>query len=92
MHYLFCDEQNELWAGLTYGISRLEVNSPISIFNEKNGITGSIYNVRSINELYVSSNLSIFYYENEKLYNTYQLVLVFDTNNLLEKHSLVGNR
>lgn len=38
--------------------------------------------------------LEVFYYENEKQYITYQfqLVLVFDPNNLLERHSLVSKR
>ena len=40
------------------------------------------------------NQLEVFYYENEEQYKTYQfqLVLVFDPNNLLERHSLVGNR
>jgi len=40
------------------------------------------------------NQLEVFYYENKTQYIKYQfqLVLVFDPNNLLERHSLVGKR
>ncbi|PLX10386.1 MAG: hypothetical protein C0594_05060 [Marinilabiliales bacterium] len=67
VHYLFQDRQNALWAGLTYGISRIEINSPITQWNKTSGIDGSIYNaVRHKGKLYVSSNLGLFMFEKDR--------------------------
>ena len=67
IHYLFADKQNELWAGTSYGISRVEINSPFRIFDEKGGIPGTIYNIlRFKNNLYATSNLGMYYYNGER--------------------------
>ncbi len=65
VHCFYQDNQGGLWAGLTYGISRLEVSSPFSFWNEKTNLLGSIYNViRFENTIYASSNLGLYYLEN----------------------------
>ncbi len=67
IHYLFADKQNELWAGTSYGISRIEINAPFRIFGEKVGIPGTIYNIiRFKNNLYATTNLGMYYYDGEK--------------------------
>ena len=67
VHYLFKDKQGGLWAALTYGISRIEINTPITLFNDLSGIEGSIYNtIRTNNEIYVSSNLGLFKREKDR--------------------------
>jgi len=64
VHILFVDKQGGLWSGLSYGISKIEYNSPFRIFDEKDGIPGTIYNLtRFKNKTYVSSNLGLFYNE-----------------------------
>lgn len=67
VHYLFLDNQQQLWAGLTYGISYIETNSPFQYFNDKIGLNGSIYNAFRTNKyLFASSNLGLFYWENNR--------------------------
>lgn len=67
VHYLFLDNQEQLWAGLTYGISHIETNSPFLFFNDKNGLNGSIYSAfRDENYFYATSNLGIYFWKNGK--------------------------
>jgi len=64
VHTLFSDNQGGLWAGLSYGISRIEYSSPFRIFDEKSGIPGTIYDITKYkNNLYASSNLGLFIYK-----------------------------
>ena len=61
VHYLYKDKNGGLWAALTYGISHIEINTPITHFNDLTGLEGSIYNaIRSNGEIYASSNLGLF--------------------------------
>jgi len=67
IHYLFKDKQNELWTGTSYGVSRIEINSSFRIFEEKNGIPGTLYNIiRYKNTVYATSNLGMFYFDGKK--------------------------
>ncbi len=67
VHYLFTDKQNELWACTAYGISKTDINSPYELFDKKQGIKGSIYDVlRFKNKFYVTTNLGLYYYEKGK--------------------------
>ncbi|OFX28300.1 MAG: hypothetical protein A2X08_00555 [Bacteroidetes bacterium GWA2_32_17] len=87
VHYLFQDRQGGLWAALTYGISRIEAHYPVSLWNEKTGLVGSIYNViRYENRIYASSNLGLQYLENGLFYPVEELagrnaIQVFDLKN-----------
>lgn len=69
VHFLFQDGRGGLWAALTYGISRLEIQNPISTWDERSGLVGSIYNViRYKGQIYASSNLGLHYFENNYFY------------------------
>lgn len=69
IHYLYKDKQGGLWAAMTYGISRIEINTPITNFNDLSGIEGSIYNtIRTNGDIYVSSNLGLFKKEKNHFY------------------------
>ncbi len=69
IHYLFKDKQGGLWAAMTYGISRIEINTPITNFNDLSGIEGSIYNtIRSNGNIYVSTNLGLFKKEGNRFF------------------------
>lgn len=81
VHVLFKDNQNQLWAGLTYGISHLEVNSPFRYFDDRFGLNGSIYNAfRCNNIFYANSNVGIFYFDKNKFVEIPELngLQVFD--------------
>ena len=42
VHDVFLDRQQNLWAVLNNGISHIELNSPISVYNENNGLEGTV--------------------------------------------------
>ncbi|MBN2662838.1 MAG: hypothetical protein JXR68_04240, partial [Bacteroidales bacterium] len=81
VHFLFKDKQNQLWAGLTYGISNIEINSPFRYFDDRFGLYGSIYNAfRNDNLFYAASNVGLFYYYKNKFVEIPELtgLQVFD--------------
>lgn len=55
------DLQKNLWVCLDNGISYIEINNPITVFNESNNLEGSIYStIRHNNSLYSSTNVGAF--------------------------------
>lgn len=65
---LTLDKEGDLWLGLDNGISHIEVNSPISIFDDNSGVLGSVYSVASIPKGYLmASNHGVFKYENKQM-------------------------
>ena len=67
VHFLFTDNKKQLWAGLTYGISYIEINSPLQSFDSKFGLQGSIYSAfRQNNNFYATSNLGLYYWKDNK--------------------------
>ncbi|NUO03338.1 MAG: response regulator, partial [Saprospiraceae bacterium] len=59
---LFEDRQRALWAGMQVGIARIETGSPVSYFDEKDGIRGSIWDMlRYEGRLYFASIMGLFY-------------------------------
>lgn len=56
------DDEGGLWIGANNGIIYTEVNSPITSFNDKQGIDGTIYCIhRHEGILYAGTNLGLFY-------------------------------
>ena len=43
--YIFNDTQGNIWLALNNGISRVELTSPISTFNRRNGLAGNVYSL-----------------------------------------------
>jgi len=61
VYQLYLDREDGLWTTLTYGISRMEILSPITQWNENTNLTGSIYNVINTNGIiYSGTNLGIY--------------------------------
>ena len=59
---LFLDREKSLWLGLNDGISRVEVNSPLTFFDKKMKIKGSVYYVnRHQNTLFVGTSVGLNY-------------------------------
>jgi len=59
---LYEDRQHALWAGMQVGIARVETGSPLSYFDEKDGIRGSIWDMlRFEGRLYFASIMGLFY-------------------------------
>ena len=56
------DREGSLWLGLNNGISRVEVNSPISVFDKRMNIKGSVYQINRHNTiLYIGTSVGLNY-------------------------------
>ena len=62
IHYIFEDIENNIWLALNNGINCINVNSPFSIYNDKEGVFGTI-SASAIfnNNIYLGSNQGLFY-------------------------------
>ncbi|MBW8048922.1 MAG: hypothetical protein FVQ77_01000 [Cytophagales bacterium] len=61
------DKQKNLWLALSDGISRIEINSPITFFNDKTGLEGTVESiVRHNGILYLATNLGIYYLKDQE--------------------------
>jgi serine phosphatase RsbU (regulator of sigma subunit) len=62
-HYAACtDKQNGLWIGTNNGIIYVEVNAPLTIFNDRQGLEGTTYCISRIDGvLYIGTSLGVFY-------------------------------
>ena len=66
IYYQYLDTGKNLWLALNNGISRVGISSPITLFNDQNGIEGTIQDiVRHEGKLYAATNLGVFYIEND---------------------------
>ncbi|KAA3619991.1 MAG: hybrid sensor histidine kinase/response regulator [Calditrichaeota bacterium] len=62
IHFVFEDRQKALWLSLNNGISRAEISSPFSIFDQRIGIDGTPHTVTRHNgKLFVGTNRGLFY-------------------------------
>ncbi len=58
---LFQDSQHGLWLALQKGISRVEISSPVTGFNERRGLPGSVYSIcRHQGALYVGTDQGLY--------------------------------
>ncbi len=59
---IFEDIDLNLWVGLDYGVSYLNINSPLRIFVDELGVLGSVYTSALHNEkLYLGTNQGLFF-------------------------------
>ncbi|PCH67491.1 MAG: hypothetical protein COC01_05740 [Bacteroidetes bacterium] len=59
---LYQDNQKGLWIALNNGITRAESSSPLTVFNDKNGLEGTVESIiRHQNILYVATDHGVFY-------------------------------
>jgi serine phosphatase RsbU (regulator of sigma subunit) len=58
----YLDEKGNMWLALSKGISRIEVQAPISLFNNQNGLQGTIQSItRFNNRIYAATNVGVSY-------------------------------
>ena len=58
----YIDDRNNLWLALSHGISRVEIKSPLTIYDDRSGLTGSIQSINRFNNtLYVATLAGLFY-------------------------------
>jgi DNA-binding CsgD family transcriptional regulator len=59
---LFEDVDTNIWLGLDNGVSNINLNSPVKIYNDDGGRIGSVYTTAIYNgNLYLGSNQGLFY-------------------------------
>lgn len=64
----FIDRNGNLWLALSKGISRIEINSPITSFTDINGLPGEVQSVtRFNNTIYVATMRGLFYLDQVSL-------------------------
>ncbi len=62
---LFEDHARNLWAGLDKGIDLLDLNTPLTFFQDKSGKIGAVYAATLYNNtLYVGTNQGVFFKDN----------------------------
>lgn len=71
---VFEDAENNVWLGLDYGISLINLNSPIKVYNDVNGKLGTVYASAVLDKnLYLGTNQGLFY-KNLETDNNFQLI------------------
>ncbi len=62
----YADKYDNLWLTLGSGVSRIEINSPITHFSDIQGLSGTIQAVtRFNNKIYVTNNQGLFYLDQQ---------------------------
>ena len=60
----FMDAHSNLWLALSNGLSRVEINAPITSFNEAANLSGSVKSIiRANGKLFAATNVGVFYME-----------------------------
>lgn len=58
----YLDKDNNLWLALSEGITKIEINSPLTKFNEQLGIEGSIESITRFNDnIYIASEKGLLF-------------------------------
>ncbi|PLX20090.1 MAG: hypothetical protein C0597_04650 [Marinilabiliales bacterium] len=58
---LYIDSMNNIWAGLNNGISYININSPFSSYDDRNGLNGTVYYTIEYNKiLYAGTSLGLY--------------------------------
>ena len=64
VNYQFVDHEENLWLGLSNGISKVEISSAINEYGYSSGVKGTIEKVtRQNDKVYATSNSGVFYME-----------------------------
>ena len=63
---VYLDHENNLWLGTQNGISKVEIDTPIEIFNKQNELNGSIEAIEGFNNTIFCATGNGVYYLNEQ--------------------------
>ncbi|NOQ91346.1 MAG: LuxR family transcriptional regulator [Flavobacteriaceae bacterium] len=94
---LFEDKDKNVWVGLDNGINCINIKSPIKIFNDDEGLLGTVYaSIVFKNYLYLGTNQGLFYKKLDSDEDHFQFIngtagqvwslFVFENNELLCGH------
>ena len=68
LHNIYVDNQGFLWLATNNGISKVNITSPITFWDVKDGLDGNVESIyRCDNTLYLGTHQGIFYIENSKI-------------------------
>jgi serine phosphatase RsbU (regulator of sigma subunit)/ligand-binding sensor domain-containing protein len=60
---LFLDQQGNMWLALGNGLSKVDINSPITHFNENSNLEGTVEAVeRYMDRIYIATTFGVYYY------------------------------
>jgi len=72
---LFEDKDKNVWVGLDNGINCINIKSPIRIFNDDEGIIGTVYaSIVFNNYLYLGTNQGLFYKKLDNREGNFQFI------------------
>ncbi len=78
IYYSYQDKQGNLWLATEKGVSKIDLNSPITQFNEKTGVSGSIQSLYYFKKrLFIGTSSGMFYLPK------------LDSNNLVKNYSIL---
>lgn len=71
VYCMYQDRNNNLWAGLVNGISKIEINSPLAKFDNSNGFDGLVLSVQQHNnKTYIGTTNGVYYLPEYKMQTT----------------------
>ena len=72
---LFEDKRKNLWVGLDNGINCINIKSPVKVFNDEEGILGTVYTSTIFkNYLYLGTNQGLFYKKQDGNNDSFQFI------------------
>ena len=72
---LFEDRDRNLWVGLDNGINCINIKSPVSVFNDAEGMLGTVYVSKIFNSyLYLGTNQGLFFKKLDSQDNSFQFI------------------
>lgn len=94
---LYADNEQNLWAGLDNGIDRIELNSPLYFYFDKNGQFGTVYSSLIVkNKIYLGTNQGLFVSpwlrENGNTSNNFDFRLIPNSQGQVWDLSLIDNQ
>ena len=67
IHDMATDAQGGLWLALDEGLAHLETHTPVSVFDERNGLSGPAYAMKRFRDtLYVGTTQGLFFLDESK--------------------------
>tara|TARA_R100001143_G_scaffold63597_1_gene73272 strand:+ start:13622 stop:16780 length:3159 start_codon:yes stop_codon:yes gene_type:complete len=64
---LYEDQNGNLWIAMNYGFAIAEIQNPISFYDDRNGLEGTVLYAMEVDErLYVATSLGLFHLEGNK--------------------------
>ncbi len=68
VNYIYEDNQSNLWLAMNNGVSRVDLNSPFTIIDDRKGLSGAGYTALLSNgDIYLGTNNGLYRWRNEQM-------------------------